>query len=79
MPIIVAEIITFIKLKMMFHELSYIYIILGYFITQIVFNLVNILKCSSEDMYLLCNLNFLHIDFPNPCRAQLLSLSVYEI
>ena len=44
MPIIVAEIITFIKPKMMFHELSYIYTILGYFITQIVFNLVNTLN-----------------------------------
>ena len=58
---IVAEIITFIKPKMMFHELSYIYTILGYFITTIVCNLVNILKRSSEDMYLLCKLNCLHI------------------
>ena len=61
---IVAEIITFIKPKMMFHELSYIYAILGYFITTIVCNLVNILKRSSEDMYLLCNLNCLHISIP---------------
>lgn len=49
---------------MMFHELSYIYTILGYFITTIVCNLVNILKRSSEDMYLLCNLNCLHISIP---------------
>lgn len=61
---IVAEIITFIKPKMMFHELSYIYTILGYFITTIVCNLVNILKRSSEDMYLLCKLNCLHISIP---------------
>lgn len=61
---IVAEIITFIKPKMMFHELSYIYTILWYFITTIVCNLVNILKRSSEDMYLLCKLNCLHISIP---------------
>ena len=61
---IVAEIITFIKPKMMFHELSYIYTILGYFITTIVCNLVNVLKRSSEDTYLLCNLNCLHISIP---------------
>ena len=52
----------------------YIYTILGHFLTRIVCNLVNILKRSSKDMYLLCNLNFIHIDFPNPCRAQLLLL-----
>ena len=74
MPIIVAEIIAFIKPKMMSHELPYIYTILGHFLTRIVCYLVNILKRSSKDMYLLCNLNFLHIDFPNPCRAQLLLL-----
>ena len=73
-PIIVAEIIAFIKPKMMSHELPYIYTILGHLLTRIVCYLVNILKCSSEDMYLLCNLNFLHNESPNPCRTQLLSL-----
>ena len=63
-PIIVAEIIAFIKPKMMSHELPYIYTILGHFLTRIVCYLVNILKCSSEDMYLLCNLNFLHNESP---------------
>lgn len=36
MPIIVAEIIAFIKPKMMSHELPYIYTILGHFLTRIV-------------------------------------------
>ena len=38
----------------------YIYTILGHFLTRIVSYLVNILKRSTKDMYLLCKLNFLH-------------------
>ena len=79
MPIIVAEIITFIKPKMMFHELSYIYTILGYFITQIVFNLVNTLNVVPRTCICSVILIVFISQYPNPCRAQLLSLSVYEI